>query len=204
MLKKFLATTLFVGNLLIAGNINLNLADSFNNNSKWEVNMQKGGTGTYYLMLPMDINYSTLQNSISLGDSNATIWVYRWYQKHELVNADFGIDVLGVVKITKDNITYWIWNGDWQNFSNYSDFKDKLKQLANNITDVDSKNTFLNYYVEFFDKIHKNKLYLIKVVNMDLNINISFPFTNNMGTNDTNSSGSSGLQLPPSPPSITN
>ena len=200
MLKKFLATTLFVGNLLIAGNINLNLADSFNSNSNWEINMRKDGT--YYLMLPMDINYSILQNSIPVGDSNARIWVYRWYQKHELINADFGINVLGVVEITKDNITYWIWNGSWQKFSTYSDFKDKLKQLANDITDDNKKNIFVNSYVKSFDKIDKNKLYLIKVDNMDLDINISFPSINKIGTNDTNSSGSSGLQLPPSPPSI--
>ena len=202
MLKKFLATTLFVGNLLIAGNINLNLADSFNSNSNWEINMQKGGT--YYLMLPMNIDYSILQNSIPTN-SNATIWVYRWYQKHELVKADFGIDVLGVVGIKKDKIDYYVFNnGSWQDFSSYSDFKDQLMQLANDITDNHKKNIFVNSYVKSFDKIDKNKLYLIKVDNMDLNINISFPFTNNMGTNDTNFSdtNSSGLQLPPSPPSI--
>ena len=190
MLKKIIATTLLGSSLLMAGNINLNLMDSFSTNTTWNISMSDNGT--YYLMLPMDIDYSVLQNSIS--DENSAIYVYRWYQRSDLVNADFGVDVLGIVKITKNDIRYGIKdNGSWVIKSNYTDFKTYLEGIADNITDSKKKNIFINSYIPSFDKINANKLYLLMPKGMNLNLDIALPVTNTTGTN---------IEVPPQIPCV--
>ena len=194
MLKRFLSSAIVSASLLMAGNINLNLMNSFAGKTSWNISMSKNAT--YYLMLPMNVDYTTLKNSIT--DSNATIWVYRWYQRSDLVKADFGIDVLGVVMVKKDKITYYIQdNGNWIKKTSYANFKSYLEDVAQDITDSRKKRIFLNSYIPSFNKINANKLYLLMPSKMDLDINITLPTSSDI--NSTSSTTSDGLELPPSP-----
>jgi len=225
MWKKVLSSVA-ISSILLAGNINLDLGNLFSNGKNWNISMSNNGT--YYLMLPINVNFSTLQKAINT--QNGTIWVYRWYQKAELVKADFGINVLGVVQITKDKITYWIQDNDnWVSKNNFEDFKTYLENRANDIVDNNKKNIFINSYIPSFNKIVANKLYLIMPKNMDLSFDLTMPNLNNSnvsgitsgeaggftGTNEnnsqmnnqTNSNSTSeigNLPTPPQPPNISN
>lgn len=197
MLKKALSSIVLSSSLLLSNNLNLNLMNSFAGKTSWNISMSKNAT--YYLMLPMDVDYTTLQNSIT--DSNAAIWVYRWYQRSDLVNADFGVNVLGVVMVKKNQITYYIQdNGSWISKTNYADFKTYLENVANDITDSSKKSIFLNSYIPSFNKINANKLYLLMPSEMDLNINIALPTSSD--SNSTGTTPNDGIERPPAPPSI--
>jgi len=202
MLKK-VVSSVALASLLFAGQVSLNLGDTFSNKN-WNISMVKNTTS--YIMLPMDVEYSQLQKSIT--NDNGVIYVYRWYQRPDLVNADFGINVLGIVKITKNSIIYAISdNGSIVIKDNFDDFKSYLDDRANDISDESKKNIFLNSYVPSFDKIEANKLYLIQVKNMDLNFDIQMPnisSVSNMNTGNNNSSSQSNDNLitPPSVPNV--
>jgi hypothetical protein len=164
--------------LLGAAQLNIDVTNAFvNNNNAWQITMTNGNT--FYFMSPIDIDFSQFQSI--LGD-NQTVWLYRWYQRRDLVKADFGINVLGLVKITNSNIVYYINdNGTWRSYNDFDSFKNKMYQLAENISDPDKKAIFENSYVAGFEKLFKSKLYLIQPSGGDLNINFDLStFLNNM------------------------
>ena len=203
MLKKILYSVLFISSLSYASSLQLNLMDSFQNNSNWDISMQDGGT--YYVMLPMDINYSVLQNSITDNDNNGTIWIYRWYQKPELLQADFGSGaIFGVVKITKNSIQYYYNDGNWGEEMNFNNFSNYLKTYSPN--DANKESIYKNSYVASFDKIHKNKLYLIMPKNMNFDLSIVLPVQNlcqcpggGIYPGGGSTSPSTGVITPPNP-----
>jgi hypothetical protein len=190
--------------LLGAAQLNIDVTNAFvNNNNAWQITMTNGNT--FYFMSPIDIDFSQFQSI--LGD-NQTVWLYRWYQGRNLVKADFGINVLGLVKITNSNIVYYINdNGTWRSYNDFDSFKNKMYQLAENISDPDKKAIFENSYVAGFEKLFKSKLYLIQPSGVDLNINFNLStFLNNMQSenvsNENNESNISTIETPPMPPQI--
>jgi hypothetical protein len=203
-MKKFLGSlsvvaSLFASSSVLAQDLNLDLSKSFSAGQKWSVGMKNGKT--YYVMLPTDVEYSALQSIIK--DDNSYILVYRWYQISELLGVDFFDNkdqgVFAGVKITKNSITYAVKdNGSWNKYSNFTDFKSKMFEIAEQIINDSKKSIFKNSYVSSFDKINANKLYLIKPKGFDLNINMSFPSRG--GTGSSNSSNISGIDTPPSVP----
>ena len=186
MLKKLLIGAGLSISLLIANsnNLSINLSNVFNQNNPWVINFDAGKT--YYFMSPVDINFSDIQNILT--NTNQTIWLYRWYQRASLVNADFGIDVLGVVQITKDKIVYWIQNnGSWESANNFNDFESKMDSYATGITDSSKLNIFKNSYVPGFQKIYANKIYLIQPSDVNLSINFNMALPNNITQIETQS-----------------
>jgi hypothetical protein len=166
--------------LLSATQLNIDMSDTFINSASkaWQIKFDNGKT--YYAMLPLDIDFSQIQSILS---DNQKVWIYRWYQKSSLVEADFGVKVLGVVKITNASVVYYMnYNGKWQHFDDFESFTNAMYKIADeNIRDADKKRIFENSYVAGFDKILKNKLYLVKPVGIDLDLNLNISkMINNM------------------------
>ena len=178
MFKKIIMGLGITGLSLFA--VNLNIPLKLDNN-KWNITFNQNGT--YYLMLPFDISFSDIQKMM---DKNDTVYVYRWYQRSDLVKADFGENApFGLVKITKNSIIYAIKDssGNWIKNYDFDTFKTKMDELADNITDEDKRKIFKNSYVLGFEKIKANKLYLIKSKNSNFVLNIKLPSVDEITNN---------------------
>ena len=200
MIKKLTVSTILVISSLFASSVNVDLSNVYSSNQNWSISMSNGGT--YYVMLPADLELTTLQQSITTNDG--IIYVYRWYQRSDLVEADFGQGAdFALIKITKDSILYYVKeNGSYLSpFNSFNDMKNYLQTAANNISNTSKRNIYINSYIPGFEKLLANRLYLIKPKNMDLTINIKFPsLTTTNINNDQN--GTSDIPLPPQPPAI--
>ena len=63
-MKKLVSVLMTAGmvSFATASTLNLSMNDGFKAGEKWEISMNKGGT--YYIMLPLDVDFSKLQNSL--------------------------------------------------------------------------------------------------------------------------------------------
>ena len=200
-MKKLVSVLMTAGmvSFATASTLNLSMNDGFKAGEKWEISMNKGGT--YYIMLPLDVDFSKLQNSLK---DNETLQVYRWYQTKIIFEADFGVKSLVIIKVTKTAVTYYVYNPDDAKYVKVgSTFEEAKKYLLDNIapkiTDSSKKSVFEISYVASLDKIRKNKLYLIKPKSSDLTISIDLG-KSTAGTCSTGSADS--LLTPPSVPTI--
>jgi len=190
---KKLLLIIFSSLLLFAnGVLNVNISDEFSSGENWEIKMSNNGT--YYIMLPMDVSLDKLQNA--LPNDNSYMYVYRWYQKKDIFAADFGVKSLVLIKITKDSITYYVYNPDKSKYENagttFEEVKNYLEtNIAPKISDESKKNIFLNSYVKSLDKINKNKLYLVKPKGFDFDISIALNLESNTQSSSESSSESS-------------
>ena len=180
MLKKMLLSVGLIG-VLTAANLNLDISKLFQNSKPWTVSMKSGGT--YYMVSPLDINFSQLQKLLTTN--NQAIYVYTFYQRPDLAAVDFGLKIFGAIKITKDKI---VWAEFYKSdkpttiFDNYEDFKNDMLSHANEVTtNNNARNVFKNSYVPNFEKIKANKIYLIMPSNVNLSLNFNMNIKNSSG-----------------------
>ena len=186
MQKSILLIVLYAS-LTFAGSLNLSLSSAFQQGDKWNISMEKDRT--YYVMLPIDVEFSKLQESLLDGEN---LYVYRWYQSSDLFKADFGVKSLVIVNVKKSSVDYNVYNPTEKKYKmvghNFSDVKTYLtKTIAPLIDNSAKKSIFLNSYVPSLSKMDKNKLYLIKPKSSNLNISISLSLS---GTSSSTTSSS--------------
>ena len=157
---------------------------------------------TYFFNPVVDISYNQLQDAIkNSSNDSAKIYVYRWYQRSDIMEGIFGVKILAYVRITKDSIKYYFKNpqGDWEIYQSAQD----LVKAINNYKDYVNKNEsdFGKYVdnVEAFSKLKKYEQYFIKTKGIGLTITFSLP--NNTAENI--SGAGEGIAPPPSIPDMT-
>ena len=153
---------------------------------------------TYFFNPVTDISYTQLQNAIkNSSNDSAKIYVYRWYQQPDIIEATFGVNIVGLVEITKNSVKYWLQHttGNWQSYDSAQDLVNAISEYNSSVSK--NKNTFSEYMrLEAFTKLKKYNQYFIKPKGMDLTITFSLP------NNSTGNVGTDGLIYPPTPPGI--
>ena len=160
MYKKILMVLLISFSLVKAVEVPLN-------SNKITMNFLNGKT---YFFIPItDISYTQLQDAIT--NESAKIYVYRWYQQSGIIEAIFGVKILGKIEITKDDIKYLLKHttGNWQSYDSAQELVNAINKYKDNATK--NKNQFYLYpKLEAFSKLKKYSQYFIKPVGMDLTI----------------------------------
>lgn len=187
MYKKIITSLLISFSLLKALEVPLNI-------NKISVDYLDGKS--YFFTPVTDISYTQLQDAIrDSSNDNAVIYVYRWYQQSGIMEAVFGVSILGAVEITKDNVKYWLKHttGKWESYETVYDFKKAVDEYEDKVTK--NKEKFYTYpKIEAFTKLKGSYQYVITPMGMDLTITYTLP-NNNPAVNDS-------LIYPPTPPVI--
>jgi len=167
-MKNKIASILLGFSFLSAANIPVN----FNIKNNWNLSIQKGSVSL--IMLPVDIDFSTIQKGLENGD---IVRIYTNEQTSLLLKDKFGVRFLAYVKITKAYIKYYVLfdenndgNLETKKFDNYSDMKDYLMNTIYPLVkdpqkkdDAKVRDVFKNYYVPYLEKIKANGLYKFSI-----------------------------------------
>ncbi len=203
-MKKFMISvlaSLAIGSSLYGFNLNLNV--NFKNGYVYDQDFIAGKPS--YLVSPVDINFSDIQNSLA---NDETVFIYPYFGTQDKINAEFGINILATIKLTKTKITYYIYDNGWKTYNNVNDFKAALENYASQITDSAKKSNFTGDYITqaTSNYIIHNKLYVM-VTSKNSSVKVPVPVNNteintanNNAVSNTETNNSS-IIFPPSPPS---
>jgi len=185
---------------LFAGVINLNFSNKQLINSSWNLTYAKNQTSM--LMLPMDVNFTDIQASL---DENGVLYLYTNEQTPDLLKIKFGVNFVGLIKITKTKIIYAVVDDTGTHtYSTYAMLSNYLiNTIGEEITDKSKKSIFLKSYVPYLEKIKANGLYKILPQNSDFTFKVVLPNVDSSNIKDGNSTSSNSVPTPPTPPTIS-
>ena len=191
-------TSLAIGSSLYGFNLNVNA--NFKNGYVYEQDFIAKKAS--YLVSPVDINFSDIQNSLADGE---TVFIYPYFGTADKINVEFGVNILATIKLTKTKITYYIDDNSWKIYNNVNDFKAALENYASQITDSAKKSNFTGDYITqaTSNYIIHNKLYVMvtsKNSSVKVPVQINNINNNTMGNTANNTeTNNSSIIFPPSP-----
>jgi len=187
---------------LFAGEINLNFSSEQLLSGQW--NLTYGKNKTSMLMLPMDVNFTDIQNSL---DTDGSLYVYTNEQTKDLLKLKFGVSFLGLVLIKKDKIVYAVIDDAGQHLftNNFTALEEYLKnEIGGQIEDSTKKSLFLNSYIPYLKKIKANGLYKVLPKGKNFTFNVILPTrsgssssTSSESSSASSESSSASLEFPP-------
>ena len=175
-MKKLLIsvlTSLVIGSSLYGFNLEINTSFS----SGYVYKQDFVASQASYLVSPVDINFSNIQNSLG---NDETVYIFPYFGTSDKINVEFGVNILSVIELKKTGIVYYIYDNGWKKFSKIDDFKTELEYYAGQITDKTKKTNFEKDYIKqaTSNYIIHNKLYVINT-NKNSSVKVPVPSTNN-------------------------
>ena len=178
------------------------------NLNNWKLNIPASTTKAGIIYMPMAINYSNLEQTLG-DDNNLTIYTIATSSKY--VESLIGVRMLPKVIINNNSIKYELITYD-NNGNKKEQYFNTFKEFNSTIANMNipnNKSWFINSYIGYMDKIHKNGVYYVKSpkgfnFTIGFNINNANTIGNNLETN-TNSANNTGtntnnaIVYPPTP-----
>ena len=181
---------------LFAGQIDLRFSTEQLSSGQWNLTYGQGKTSM--MMLPMDVNFTDIQNSL---DANDVLYVYTNEQTPQLLEVKFGIYFVGLVKITKSKIIYAVIDSAGTHpYNTFGELNNYLTNtIGSQISDSVKKELFINSYIPYLEKIKANGLYKVMPQGQDFTFNVVLPMESNVSTGATSGSG---VETPPQVPQL--